>query len=82
MILFFGSLYSIGVPHDASPALLAAVVAAVGVQSAVIMGVYALLFSSRPAAATYARLGRWFDGVVAMLFCGAAVKLALTRLPS
>lgn len=82
VILFFGSLFSLGVPPDAPPTVLLIVVGAAGIQSAAIFGVYAVLFSSRPAAAAYARLGRWFDGAVAMLFCGAAVKLVLTRLPA
>lgn len=79
-ILFFGSLYAVGVPADAAPATLALVIAAVGVQSAVVFHGYALLFSSPPLAAGYARLRRWFEAVFAVAFAAAGFKILTARL--
>lgn len=79
-ILFFGSLYAIGVPADASPATLAVVIAAVGVQSTVVFHGYALLFSSPPMAAGYAKLRRWFEAVFAVAFAAAGIKILTARL--
>src|SRR3546814_9922426 len=47
-ILFFGSLYAVGVPAGASVETLALVIAAVGLQSLLLFHGYALLFSSPP----------------------------------
>ncbi|GAB4359256.1 MAG: LysE family translocator [Kiloniellaceae bacterium] len=79
-ILFFGSLYAVGVPADASPTTLALVIAAVGMQSAVVFHGYALLFSSPPMAAGYARLRRWFEAVFAVAFAAAGFKILTARL--
>ncbi|NQU57956.1 MAG: LysE family translocator, partial [Rhodospirillales bacterium] len=45
-VLFFGSLFSIGVPSTSSIESLVIVIAAVGIQSALIFHGYALLFSN------------------------------------
>jgi len=76
-ILFFGALYSLGVPADATASELAVVVAAVGLQSALVVHGYALLFSNRVATAAYLRLRRWFEGAFAIAF-GAASFAVLT----
>jgi len=61
-IVFFGSLYTLGVSPHASEWELATVVLAVGAQSALIFTGYSLLFSNRRVADGYMRLRRWFDG--------------------
>lgn len=79
-ILFFGSLYSFGVPADATLADLALIVFAVGVQSAVVLHGYALLFSNRAVVAGYLKLRRWFDGLFAVAFGYAGFKILTARL--
>ena len=79
-ILFFGSLYAVGVPAGASPATLALVIAAVGLQSLLMFHAYAILFSSPPLAKGYARLRRWFEGVFAVAFAAAGLKILTARL--
>jgi threonine/homoserine/homoserine lactone efflux protein len=79
-ILFFGSLYAVGVPADASPATLALVITAVGLQSLLLFHGYALLFSSPRLARSYARLRRWFEGVFAVAFAAAGLKILTARL--
>ncbi len=79
-ILFFGSLYSFGVPADATLADLALIVFAVGVQSAVVLHGYALLFSNGAVVAGYLKLRRWFDGLFAVAFGYAGFKILTARL--
>ena len=79
-VLFFGALYSIGMPADASAAQLAIVVAAVGLQATVVYSSYALLFSTPAATQTYLRLRRWFEGAFALGFAFAGLKVATARL--
>jgi threonine/homoserine/homoserine lactone efflux protein len=79
-ILFFGSLYTLGISTRTSPAELALVIGAVGLQSTLIFTGYAWLFSNRRMAAGYGRLRRWFDGVFAALFAGLSLKILTARL--
>lgn len=79
-ILFFGSLYAIGVPAQASPLTLLTIIAAVAVQSTLVFHGYALLFSSAPAVRVYLRLRRWFEGVFALAFGYAGFKILTAKL--
>lgn len=79
-ILFFGSLYAVGVPAHAAPSTLLLIIAAVAVQSALVFHGYALLFSSPPVARGYMRLRRCFEGAFALAFGYAGVKLLTSRL--
>ncbi|CTQ49765.1 LysE family translocator [Jannaschia donghaensis] len=79
-VLFFGSLYAIGIPPGAAPADLAIVIAAVGVQSALTFHGYALLFSVPAMTRTYVRLRRPFEAVFAAAFGAAGVKILTARL--
>ncbi len=79
-ILFFGALYSIGMPADASAAQLATVVAAVGVQATIVYSGYAILFSSASMTRMYLSLRRWFEGAFAVGFAFAGFKVATARL--
>ena len=79
-VLFFGSLFSIGVPTDAPLSSLAIIILAVGVQSALVFHGYALIFSSAPMVAAYTRLRRWFEGVFAVVFAFAGFKILTARL--
>ncbi|TNE34141.1 MAG: LysE family translocator [Alphaproteobacteria bacterium] len=79
-IFFFGSLYSIGVPSGASLTQIAIIIAAVGVQSFFVFHGYAVLFSSRPVAAGYAKMRRWCEALFALVFVGAGLKILTARL--
>ena len=79
-ILFFGSLYTLGVSPATSHRELAIVIAAIAVQNSALFSVYAWLFSNRNVAGCYLRLRRWFDATFAVIFAGASVKVLTSRL--
>lgn len=79
-IFFFGSLFAIGIPPEASVQDLAVVIGAVGIQSFLVFHGYALLFSSPPMMAGYARLRRWFETVFALVFGVAGLKILTTKI--
>lgn len=79
-VLFFGSLYSIGVPAGSSLQDLAIVICAVGVQSFFVFHGYAILFSSKAMTRLYLRLRRWFEGAFAIGFGAAGLKILTARL--
>lgn len=81
-ILFFGSLYSLGVPAGSSLQDLTIVICAVGFQSFLIFHGYAILFSSKTMAGFYIRLRRWFEGAFAIGFGAASFKILTARLQS
>lgn len=74
-ILFFSTLYAIGVPADATAYDLAIVVAAMAIQTALVMHVYAVIFSMPKVVAAYKKLKRWFEGVFAAVFGFAGFKI-------
>ena len=78
-ILFFGALYSVGVPVTATALELAAVVLAIGLQSVCVFVTYAVLFSNHRVVAVYLRLRRWFEGAFALAFGFAGLKLLTAR---
>jgi threonine/homoserine/homoserine lactone efflux protein len=79
-ILFFGSLYAIGVPADASLTQLFLVIGSVGLQSIVIFHGYALLFSTASLAKLYVHLRRWFEGLFVIGFGLTGLKIITARL--
>lgn len=79
-ILFFGALYAVGVPAGTSPATLAVVILAVGLQSTLLFHAIALLFSSRAAAQGYMRAKRWLEAAFAVAFAGAGLKILTAHL--
>ena len=79
-ILFFGSLYTLGVPHDAAPVELAVVIVAVGIQSALVFHGYAWLFSTPAMTRHFIRLRRWFEAAFAVAFGAASLKVLTARL--
>ena len=81
-ILFFGSLYSFGVPADATLGDLALIVIMVGLQSATILHGYALLFSNPVVVRGYLKLRRWFEGAFALALGYAGVKILTAKLQS
>jgi threonine/homoserine/homoserine lactone efflux protein len=79
-IFFFGSLYAIGVPQGASPAMLLTVITAVGLQSALVFHLYAVLFSHPRVMTAYSRLRRPLEGLFAAAFGTAALKIMTARI--
>jgi threonine efflux protein len=78
-ILFFGSLFSLGIPPRTGAQDLALVIAAVGFQSFLVFHGYALLFSSKAMTRTYLRLRRWFEGAFAIGFGAASFKILTAK---
>jgi threonine efflux protein len=78
-VLFFGALFAIGVPAGSSPAALAMVIAAVGLQSTLIFHGYALLFSSPPMMTGYLKLRRGFEALFAIGFGAAGLRVLTAR---
>ena len=79
-ILFFGMLFSIGVPAGTSAGELALVVIIIGLNNAAVFFTYVLLFSNGTLARAYARARRWFEGVFATLFGFAGVQILTMKL--
>lgn len=79
-IIFFGALYSVGVPADAAPWQIASVVLLVGAMSLTVFFFYALLFSGPKVVAVYLRMRRWFEGAFAIAFGYASLKVLNARL--
>jgi len=79
-ILFFGSLYSFGVPADATLGDLATIVVLVGIQSAIVLHGYAILFSNPAVVRGYLKLRRWFEGAFAAAFGYAGVTILTAKL--
>ncbi len=79
-ILFFGALFSIGMPAGASGSTLALVIVAVGLQSCLVFHSYAILFSNSSMSRRYTRLQKWFDCAFAVAFGVAGIKVLTTRI--
>ena len=79
-VLFFGALYAIGIPAGTPPSALVTVILAVGVQSAIMFHSYALIFSSAPMTAAYARAKRVFEAIFAFAFGAIALKVLTARI--
>ncbi|MDQ7019950.1 MAG: LysE family transporter [Robiginitomaculum sp.] len=78
-ILFFGSLYSLGVPAGSSMYELIMVIISVGFQGFIIFHGYAILFSSNAMTRVYLSLRRWFEGIFAIGFGAASIKILTTK---
>lgn len=79
-ILFFGALYSLGVPQDADARTLLTVIGAVWLQSVVVVMGYAVLFSAPALARGYLRCRRAFEGALALGFGAASLRILTARL--
>lgn len=79
-VLFFGSLYAIGIPANASIIDLALVVLALGILACVIFTGYAVLFSRPALVLAYRRSRRVFESIFALMFGMAGIKILTSRL--
>jgi len=78
-ILFFASLFTIGIPPGTEVQQLLIVIAAVGLQSFLVFHCYALLFSSQKITEIYLKLRRWFDAAFALGFGSASIKVLTAK---
>jgi threonine efflux protein len=62
---------------SATPAAIATMVLGAAILAGLIHAGYALAFTTRPAAAAYARAGRWITAAVAVFFAGLGLSLLL-----
>lgn len=76
-ILFFSALYAIGVPANASAFDLTLVVISIALQTALVMHIYAIIFSIPKVVTVYTKLKRWFEATFAAVFGFAGVKILL-----
>lgn len=79
-VLFFGSLYLIGIPTDAPVNAIVLVVGSLAIQSAIIFVGYAMIFSSRSMVELYKKSNRLFNALFAVGFGAAGLKILTTRL--
>jgi threonine/homoserine/homoserine lactone efflux protein len=78
-ILAWVAIIALGLPADAPAFGPAVIVAGCAMLGCLTFGGYALAFSTRPVAAAYARMCRGFDGLLALTFGYAGLRLLLER---
>ena len=79
-VLFFGSIYTIGIPPGAQLSQLLTVMVSLALISFSVFVGYALLFSTPMATKLYLRARRWFQAVFAVGFAAAGLKILTARL--
>ncbi len=79
-VLFFGSLYSIGVPATAKPMELLSVILAVGSVSLLVFLGYAVIFSNKGIRQIYLKSKVVFESVFALFFSVASFKLLASEI--
>ena len=79
-ILFFGTIFTTGVPAGTGMAELALVVLVIGLNNAMIFLAYVLLFSNAAMVRAYAGARRFFESVFALLFGFVGIRILMLRL--
>lgn len=79
-VLFFGSIYTIGIPPGAQLSQLLTVMVSLAVISFSVFVGYALLFSTPLATKLYLQARRWFQAAFAIGFAAAGLKILTARL--
>ncbi|BFM50730.1 LysE family translocator [Marinomonas sp. THO17] len=80
VILFFGALYSMGVPSGVEVQGLLTIIFLIGLQSMCLFLGYALLFSHETFRRLYFRMSRVFDSLFTLFFGVAGVKMLLNKI--
>ncbi|MEO0361361.1 MAG: LysE family translocator [Pseudomonadota bacterium] len=78
-VIFWGSIFAIGLRPGADATSIAWIVATCVAINFILVTSYALLFSSRALTNAYLRARRWFEAVFAAFFAGAAAYLLSSR---
>lgn len=81
-ILFFGALYTVGLPPGTTPATVVLVASAVGVQSIVVFVGMAIAFSHGSVVEGYVRMRRLFESAFAAVFATAALAFLVPTIRS
>jgi len=79
-VLFYGSLYAIGIPTGTSITGLVVVVLVLGILACITFLGYAMLFSSPPLVTAYMKLRRVFESIFALMFGIAGLKIFTSRI--
>ena len=79
-VLFFGSLYSLGLPNEVNATGLLKVIFTVGLVSSCIFSGYALLFSNPKIQDLYVKSRRVFESILAVFFGISGVKILASKL--
>ncbi|WP_320824152.1 LysE family translocator, partial [Reinekea sp.] len=74
-ILFFASLYSIGIPVNTGTIGLISVILSVAAVSSLVFIGYAIIFSTKYARMVYLKSQRFFEGAFSVLFGAASIKI-------
>jgi len=74
--VFWTSVFVVAVPPEAPAWFYAAVIAVIGVQTALWYGFVALVFAAPPTQAAYRRMGRFIQGLAGTVMVGFGLKLA------
>jgi len=74
-VLAWMAIMSLGLGESASDGTLPAIIGGCALLGVMVFGGYAIAFSTAPMIALYARLRRWIEGTVAVVFGVAGVKL-------
>ncbi|AEF55943.1 LysE family translocator [Marinomonas posidonica] len=80
VILFFGALYSMGVPSTVDMDGLLSIIFLIGMQSMCLFLGYALLFSQAKIRTLYFRMSRVFDSLFTLFFGIAGIKILMSKL--
>lgn len=78
-VLGWLAIMSLGVEADATPATVAVAVVGCLALGVVIFAGYALLFSTKPMVRAYAKSRRWCEGILALFFAAAGMRLLFSR---
>jgi threonine/homoserine/homoserine lactone efflux protein len=79
-VLFWGSLFAVVVPVDATPIAILQVGASCLMVSLSVMCILAIAFSMRVVASAYLRLRAWFEGAFALFFGYAALQVVSSKI--
>lgn len=79
-ILFFGSLYSLGVPNGATSLDIVKIMLSIGSLSLTVCLGYALLFSIPKVRNFYFQSRKAFESIFAVFFAGAGMKMLISKL--
>ncbi|WP_099867295.1 LysE family translocator [Pararhizobium haloflavum] len=78
-VLAWLAIMSLGVSQNATPAAVAVALIGCNILGIIVFSGYALLFSTAPMVKAYAKARRWFEGVLAVFFAGAGLRLLFSR---
>lgn len=78
-VIAWVAIMSLGLGSDASAGILPAMVLGCALLGILVFGAYAVVFSTAPMIAAYARLRRWIEGTFAVLFACAGLRLLAAR---